>query len=43
MLKDDLLEVAWFCVSKLSGSLAGEMNVIFGRQKDSWGDRRICG
>ncbi len=26
---DDLLEIVWFCVYKLGGSLAGEMNVSF--------------
>ena len=43
---DGLLDVAWFCVCKLGGSLAGEMNVSFavvvGASANALGDRRVC-
>jgi hypothetical protein len=41
VLKVDLLDVAWFCVFKLSGSLAGEMNVTFVVVVGTLGDRRF--
>jgi hypothetical protein len=40
---DGLLDVAWFCVCKLGGSLAGEMNVswvvVVGASAIAFGDR----
>ena len=43
---DGSLDVAWFCVCKLGGSLAGEANVSFvvvnGASASSFGYRRVC-
>ena len=43
---DGLLDVAWCCVCKLGGSLAGEMNVSFvvavGASASALGDRSVC-
>ncbi len=36
---DGLLDVAWFCVCKLVGSLAG---VVVGASASALGDRRAC-
>ncbi len=41
-----LLNVSWFCVCKLRGSLAEEMNVswvvVVDASASSLGDRRVC-
>jgi hypothetical protein len=42
---DGLFDVAWFCVCKLGGSSAGEMNVssvVVGASASALGDRRVC-
>jgi hypothetical protein len=43
---DCLLDVAWFCMRKLMGSLAGEMNVSFvmvvGACASALEDKRVC-
>jgi hypothetical protein len=43
---DGLLDVAWFRVCKLGGSLAGEMNVswvlMVGASASALGDRSVC-
>ncbi len=42
---DGLLDVAWFCVCKLGGSLVGRMNVgwvVVGEDASALGDRRVC-
>jgi hypothetical protein len=43
---DCLLNVAWFCMRKLMGSLAGEMNVSFvmvvGACASALEDKRVC-
>ncbi len=39
-----LLDVAWFCVCKLGGSLVGRMNVgwvVVGESASALGDRRV--
>jgi hypothetical protein len=41
ILHDGLLGMAWFCVSKLSGSLAMECNFC-GSSASALGDRRVC-
>ena len=42
---DGFLDVAWFCVCKLGGSLAGEMNVswvlMVGGSASALGDRSV--
>ena len=43
-LHDGLLDVAWFCVCKLGGSLVGGMNVgwvVVGESASALGDRRV--
>ena len=43
---DSLSDVAWFCVCKLGGSLAGGMNVswvlMVGGSASALGDRSVC-
>ncbi len=43
---DGLLDVAWFRVCKLGGSLAGEMNgswvVVVGERASALGDIQVC-
>jgi hypothetical protein len=45
-VNDGFLDVAWFCVCKFGGSLAGEMNVswvlMVGGNASALGDRSVC-